>query len=249
MKNGTSSARLRWAKAAFVLAIMATAMRAHANENLLNNGDFIRGSGESADGWHTDAWVLDVGTTKFQWVAPHDGEPPEVEISSLRNNDARWVQGLSLGPGWYHISVEARTRNVLPFFTGATVSVLEDSIMSKDLRGDHDWTMLGFYLRVGKHGADIDVALRLGGYMRLTRGQAWFRHARVVRVAKPLKESRTFDLSVIRKNEVSRPIGRPWTLVATFLALGSATIIGWRMMTEPPVRHRRIERVRRRKRA
>ena len=249
MKNGTSRARLRWAKAAFVLAIIAIAVRVRANENLLNNGDFIRGSGASADGWHTDAWVLDAGTTRYQWIAPHNGEPAELAIASLRNNDARWVQGLSLGPGWYHISVEARTRNVLPFFTGATMSVLEDDIMSKDLRGDNDWTTLDFYLRVGKHGADIDVALRLGGYTRMTRGQVWFRHARVVKVAGPPKGSRAFDLHVIRKTEAGKPIDRPWTLVATFLALGSATVIGWRMMTEPPVRQRRIERVRRRKRA
>jgi hypothetical protein len=249
MKNSVYSARLRWAKATFVLAIIAATVPARANANLLNNGDFIRGSGESVDGWRTDAWVLNPGTTKYEWIAPHHGEPAEVEISSLRDNDARWVQELSLRPGWYHISADARTLDVLPFFTGATISVLEDSIMSEDLRGSHDWTPLGFYLRVGKHGADIDVALRLGGYMNLTRGQAWFRHARVVKVAGPPEAGREFDLDAIRKTEAAGPIGRPWTLVATFLALGSMTVIGWRMMTEPPVQQRRAERVRRRKRA
>jgi hypothetical protein len=250
MKHGAFSARRGWAGAAFVLAIMAAAVPARASRNLLNNGDFIRGSGESVDGWRTDAWILNPGATKYEWIAPHDGEPAEVEISSLRDNDARWVQGLSLRPGWYHISVEARTLNILPFFTGATVSVLEDSIMSEDLRGNHDWTPLGFYLRVGKHGADIDVALRLGGYMNLTRGQAWFRHARVVEVAGPPRDAtRVFDLAAIRKTEVTGPIGRPWTLVATFMALGSMTIMGWRMMREPPMQQQRAERVRRRKRA
>lgn len=248
MKNGASSARLRWAKAAFVLAIMAAAVPAHANGNLLNNGDFVRGSGESVDGWRTDAWVLNAGTTEYKWIAPHQGEPAEVEISSLRDNDARWVQGLSLGPGWYHISVEARTRNVLPFFTGASISVLEDGIISEDLRGEHDWTPLGFYLRVGKHGADIDVALRLGGYMNLTRGQAWFRHTRVVKVAGPPAASRVFNLDAIRKTEATGPLGRPWSLVATFMALGSMTVIGWRMMTAPPVQQQRAERVRHHKR-
>lgn len=217
---------------------------------MLNNGDFVRGSGESVDGWRTDAWVLSAGTTEYKWIAPHDGEPAEVAILSHRDNDARWVQGLSLGPGWYHISVEARTRNVLPFFTGASVSVLEDGIMSQNLTGDTDWTPLNVYLRVGRRGADVDVALRLGGYMNLTRGHAWFRRARVVKLAGlPRNAIPVFDLSVIRKTETTGPVGHLWTLVAAFLALGAGTAIGWRMMTEQPVKHRRTEGVRSRKRA
>jgi hypothetical protein len=240
----------RWAAAALVLAILSLSVPAHAGKNLLNNGDFTRGSGDSVDGWRTDAWVLSTGTTEYVWIAPHHNEPAEVEVSSHRDNDARWVQGLSLGQGWYHVSVEVRTRNVLPFFTGASVSVLEDGIMSQDLRGDSDWTPVGFYLRVGRHGADVDVALRLGGYMNLTRGQAWFRRARVVKVAGPPQDAtRVFDLSEIRKTETTGPIGQPWTLLATFLVLGMATVVGWRMMAKAPVQQRPADRVRRRKRA
>src|SRR5262249_22603745 len=125
------------------------------------------------------------------------------------------------------------TRNVLSFFTGASVSVLEDGIMSQDLRGNNGWTPLGFYLHVGKRGADVDVALRLGGYMNLTRGQARFRHARVVKVAGPAPSGRVFELDTIRRAEASGPIGHLWTLVATFLALGGATLVGWRLMNEP----------------
>jgi len=228
---------------------MAAPVEGRATRNLLNNGDFTRGAGESVDSWRTDAWVLNAGTTAYQWVPAHGGEPANVEISSVRDNDARWVQGLSLGPGWYQISVEARTRNVLAFFTGANVSVLEDGIMSADLRRDTPWTPLDFYLHVGKHGADIDLALRLGGYMNLTRGQAWFRHARVVRVVGPPAGARQFDLDAIRKSETKGPVGHLWTLVAAFALLGSTTLIGWRMMTEPPLQQPRAERINRRKRA
>jgi hypothetical protein len=250
MRNGVDAGTLRRLAIGFALAMMFRSMPASAARNLLNNGDFTRGSGDSVDGWRTDAWVLTAGTTEYQWIAPHKGEPSEVEVVSNKDNDARWVQGLNLAAGWYHISVEARTRGALPFFTGATVSVLEDGITSQDLRGTNDWTPLDFYLRVGQHGADVDVALRLGGYMNLTRGQAWFRHARVVTVAGPPQgATRVFDLDAIRRSERTGPSGSPWTLIATFLALGSTTLIGWRMMTEPPVQQRRPERVRRRKRA
>jgi hypothetical protein len=219
---------------------------AGASRDLLNNGDFTRGSGESVDGWRTDAWVLTAGTTKYQWIEPHHGEPAQVEIYSERDNDARWVQGLSLPAGWYRVSVEARTKNVLPFFTGASVSVLEDGVISQDLRGNTDWTPLSFYLRVGQRGADVDVALRLGGYMNLTRGQAWFRHARVIKTAPPPDTTRVFDLSAIRKSETTGPIGRTWTLIGAFVALALSTAVGWRMMSEPPIEQRRAERRRRR---
>jgi hypothetical protein len=224
---------LRTTLAILVLVLMASRAPAHASINLLINGDFTRGSGESVESWRTDAWVLSSGTTKYRWIPASQGEPGEVEISSSGHNDARFVQGLSLKPGWYHISAEVRTRNVLRFFTGASVSVLEDGIMSQDLRGDNDWTPLGFYLHVGKRGADVDVALRLGGYMNLTRGQARFRHASVVKLAGPPQGGRVFELDTIRRTETNGPIGHLWTLIATFLALGGTTCVGWRMMNAP----------------
>jgi hypothetical protein len=250
MRNGACVGRRRWVVAAFLVTSIAVPVPAGASRNLLNNGDFMRGSGASVDGWRTDAWVLTTGTTEYQWIEPHHGQPAEIEIASRRDNDARWVQGLSLPAGWYEVSVEARTRNVLPFFTGASVSVLEDGIISRDLRGDTDWTSLTFYLRVGRRGADIDVALRLGGYMNLTRGQAWFRHARVVRTAAPPPDATpVFDLSAIRKTEAPGPIGHLWTLIVTFVMLAFSTLIGWRMMSEPAFPQQRTDRIRRRKRA
>ncbi|HKV56566.1 MAG TPA: hypothetical protein VJN94_18165 [Candidatus Binataceae bacterium] len=229
-----------WRAGASAVAVwlsLLVASPALAAKNLLNNGDLDRGSGDSVDGWRIDAWVLSPGTTDYHWIAPHGSEPGEVEVFTHRDNDARWVQGLNLGPGWYYIGASVRTRGVLPYFDGASVSVLEDGIMSEDLRGDNDWKRIGLYLKVGSGGADIDVALRLGGYMNLTRGQAFFRGARVVKVlAPPLGAMHVFDLEKIRKSEVSGPIGHRWTLVTTFILLGVTTLIGWRLMAEPPFR-------------
>jgi hypothetical protein len=246
--GGTRRSLLAFTSALLMFAAIFIPRPSAAARNLLNNADFTRGSGDSVDGWRTDAWVLTPGTTDYHWLPPHDGEPGEVEVFARRDNDARWVQSLNLGPGWYHISVDARTRAVLPFFTGASISVLEDGIMSTDLRGDNGWKRIGFYLRIGPHGADVDVALRVGGYMNLTRGQAVFRHPNVVRIARlPPVASPIFDLEAIRKGEANGPIGHPWTLAATFAVLGLSTFIGWRMMVAPPAQPSRAER--RRKRA
>ncbi|HXZ88498.1 MAG TPA: hypothetical protein VEF07_07985 [Candidatus Binataceae bacterium] len=205
-----------------------------AADNLLNNGDFGRGSGNSVDEWRTDAWILTPGTTDYQWIRPQGGHSGEIQLWTHRDNDARWVQQVSLGPGWYYISADVKTVGVLSTFTGANVSVLEDGIASADLKGDNDWHRLGLYLKVGPRGADVDVALRLGGYMNLTRGQAFFRDARVVRVSGPPPgATQVFDLDQVRKEEVSGPVGRPWTLVATLIALAGLAGVGWRMMGTP----------------
>jgi len=209
------------------------AAHADAARNLLVNGDFTRGSGDSVDGWRTDAWILTPGTTDYSRIAPHDGQPAELKVFTHRDNDARWAQPLSLGPGWYYISVEARTEDVLTFMVGANVSVLEDGIKSEDLKGTRGWQRLGLYLKIPPRGADIDVALRLGGYMNLSRGAAFFRNASVIKVAAPRAGAPyVYDLGEIRKNETTGPIGNTWTLVATFFLFIAVTAIGWRMLGE-----------------
>lgn len=195
---------------------------------LLNNGDFARGSGDSCDGWRTDGWIQSPGTTIYTWHPAGLDKPAELEINTLHDNDARWVQTITLTEGWYYLSVEARTENASKYFVGATISILEDGITSADLKETHDWQRIGLYLHVGPKGADVDLALRLGGYMNLTRGRALFRGASVMRVAGPPPgDAHVFDLEQIRKSEVAGPIGRPWSLVAVFLVLIAGAAAGW----------------------
>lgn len=220
---------IRAAFAVLIAAVLIAPPIARAQGvNLLNNGDFTRGTAKSCDGWRIDAWILSPTATEFRWILPQHGEPAELEIDTHHDNDARWVQTLPLGPGWYYVSVEARTEKILPFFYGASISVLDDTIMSADLKRTNDWTKLGFYLRIGPKGADVDIALRLGGFMNLNRGKAFFRRARVVKVAGPPPgDTHVFDLEQIRKDEVTGPTGRIWSLVAVFLALALLAAIGW----------------------
>jgi hypothetical protein len=215
-----------------ILLLGATGSSRAASGNLLENGDFSRGSGNSVDEWRNDAWILTAGTTDYRWIRPEDGQPGEIVVATHLDNDARWVQQLSLGPGWYYISADVRTVGVLATFTGAAVSVLEDGITSADLKGNSDWQKLGLYLKIGPHGADIDVALRLGGYMNLTRGEAFFRNANVVRVdAPPVNADHLYDLDLIRQQEVNGPVGRPWTLPVTLVLLFVIAVVGWWMLT------------------
>ena len=229
------AARTPFALALAIALVWIAATPAHAGvgRNLLVNGDFTRGSGDSVDGWRTDAWILTPGTTDYSRIPPHDSQPAELKVFTHRDNDARWAQPLSLGPGWYYISAEARTEDVLTFMVGANVSVLEDGIKSEDLKGSRGWQRIGLYLKIPARGADIDVALRLGGYMNLSRGAAFFRNASVIKVAAPPAGAPyVYDLGQIRKNETIGPIGSPWTLVATFILFIAIAGLGWRMLGE-----------------
>jgi hypothetical protein len=197
--------------------------------NLLSNGDFSHGSGKSPDDWRTGGWKEDPSVTSYDWLHSPRSEA-ELIVNNLQANDARWLQTLSLGPGWYYIGAEARTEDVPSNAAGASVSLDEDGINSPDLHGTGDWQRLGFYLKVGSHGADIDVALRLGGFSSLNTGHAFFRKASAVKIdALPRGASLVFDLSAIRRTLASPPVGKPWTLAAAFVLLAILGIVGWKI--------------------
>lgn len=195
--------------------------------NLLANGDFARGSGKSPDHWRTGGWNESPSVTQYDWLH-QSGGAPELTVTSLQPNDARWLQSLSLGPGYYYLGVEVRTEDVPPNAAGAYVSLDEDSVNSPDLRGTSDWRRVGLYLKIGAHGADVDIALRLGGFGSLNTGRAFFRDARLVRLeALPAAAAPVFDLAAVRRASVAPPVGKPWTLWAMFLFLGGVAAAGW----------------------
>ncbi len=192
------------------------------------NGNFAKGSGTSPDDWRSQAWN-NGPDTQYQWIAPIAGHLGQLEVSSRVANDARWAQSIALTAGWYHIATDVRAVNVPDGKTGANISLLEDGVMSRDLHGLTGWQRVGFYVKVGSHGADVEVALRVGGFSNLNSGTAFFRNARITRVQAPVGVDPVFDLAAIRKASASAPIGQPWTLAATFILLTIAAYLGWRI--------------------
>jgi hypothetical protein len=207
----------------------ATAAGAPDGLNLLSNGDFAHGSGKSPDNWRTGGWNESPSVTSYDWLHSA-GSEPELMVDNLQANDARWLQTLTLGPGWYYVGAEARTEDVPSNAAGASVSLDEDGINSPDLHGAAGWQSIGLYLKVGVHGADIDVALRLGGFGSLNTGRAFFRKARVVKLdALPSGAAPIFDLSAVRRSLVAPPVGKPWTLPVAFALLAILAVIGWKI--------------------
>src|SRR5208282_1566851 len=200
------------------------------------NGQFTKGAGNSPDHWRTEAWDQKPEVTTYRWHHSEEGGPGQAEIDSGKPNDARWMQSLNLGAGWYYFSVDARTVDVGKE-AGATLSIMEDAIASRELKGTTDWTRIGLYLKVGRMGADVEMALRLGGYSSLNTGHAFFRHASLIVVpAPPHNAEHVFDLDAIRKASQTPPIGRPWTLVVVFMMLGGTAYYGWQLYSEATMR-------------
>lgn len=237
MRDATRSARLRIISVAIIaIALLAVAPRAIASGELLLNGDLSKGSGGQPDVWRTEAWINEPSAVTFNWTRPPGGGPGELEVNNLKPDDARWMESLSLTPGWYYFSAEIRTENVASQNTGATISVMEDGIVSQDLKGTTNWTRVGFYLKVGKKGADIEVALRVGGFASLNTGHAFFRNASAIEVAgPPAGVQQIYDLDTIRKAAEPTPIGSPISLVLTYLLLIGIAYAGWYVFAlEPP---------------
>lgn len=220
----------RTAAIALCLLLACVAARpALAAGNLLLNGNLATGTVNQPDHWRTEAWLNGPDAVQYTWIHPTASTPGTVEVSNFKPNDARWMQSLTLAPGWYYCSAELRTENVGTAATGASISMMTDGIRSIDVRGTTDWQRIGFYVRIGGHGADTDIALRVGGFSSLNVGTAFFRSARVERVAAPPPGAqRVFDLTAIRRAERPKPIGTPITLVAAFLFLAAMSVWGWR---------------------
>jgi dolichyl-phosphate-mannose-protein mannosyltransferase len=222
--------------AMLALVVIAVARPANGAGNLLLNGDLSKGSENQPDHWRTEAWVNSPDAFRYDWSHPVGGGPGTLEVDNLKPDDGRWMQSLTLAPGWYYCSVQLRTQDVGTAATGATISVMEDGIMSSDIRGTTAWQRVGFYLRVGGRGADVDIALRVGGFGSLNVGRAYFRQPSVTEIETPPPGAQPqFDLQAIRRSGTSKPVGSPITLVATFILLAAIAIWGWRRFTyEPP---------------
>jgi hypothetical protein len=228
-ERGTRYALVAYAA---VILMIATALSARAatEAKLILNGDLSKGSEQQPDDWRTEAWVNEPGAFAYTWIHPQNEVPGQLVVNAIKPNDARWMQSLTLAPGWYHLSAEVRTENVGTKETGATISIMEDGAMSPDIRGTTGWQTVGFYLQVGASGADVEVALRVGGYGSLNTGRAFFRNVHAEKVTSPPPGAApVYDLTAIRKASQPQPVGHPVTLWATFVVLALVAYYGWRL--------------------
>src|SRR5690349_9853342 len=113
-----------------LIALCLTASaRAHAADNIIANPNLTDGAGAAPDGWTSEGWIAGTDATTYNWVHGTGGGG-QLEISSTRGNDARWVQKLHIAPGWYYFSADIRSADVGDNNTGASIGLMEDGIIS-----------------------------------------------------------------------------------------------------------------------
>jgi hypothetical protein len=212
-----------------LIALSLTAGLARAADNIIANPDLTRGKGAVPEGWTSEGWISTPDASSYNWV--HGPAGGQLEISSTKGNDARWIQNLHIGPGWYYFSAELRSENVGANNTGASIGLMEDGIISQQLHGTNNWTRVGFYLKAGDQGADIVLDCRLGGFASLNTGKMACRDFKGEKVKEPPNnDTPRYDLDVIR-NGGTPPSAGGGANVALPLALAILVLAGlfyWR---------------------
>ncbi len=237
---------IRWrpliAPVMLVIAALASGPRnSSAADNLLRNGDFSEGSGDTPAYWTTQSWI-EMPTTTYMWIKPSGGEAGVIAIQSRADNDARWVQSVYLSPGWYYVGAELHTVEVGNgmFQSGAMVGLMELGVVhegkqeashirierasSRQVTGDTDWQKRGFYLKVDGTGAEVQIALRLGYFESPNTGLALFRGASVVAIdAPPPDAGPRIDLDATRRHFA----GNRWSILLALIPLLIGSAGGW----------------------
>ena len=161
----------------------------------IRNGDLTSGT-NTPDYWQSNPGLPGVSVLRWHHSATGAGE---LEIDNIKPNDAHWTQVVHLDPGWYLFTASVRAEAVPSDRAGANLSSLEDGIISTPISGTTEWKTLGFYLKVGKAGADLPIACRLGGYSSPNTGKAFFRNVTGTKVEAPSQENvPRYDLDTIR---------------------------------------------------
>ncbi len=181
-----------------VIGIANADADAKAERNFVANGDLSKGSGAVPDQWQSEAWQKGDEFSTYTWH-PAGAAPAMLEVSSSKPNDARWSQKVHLGPGWYHFTAEMRAEDVPSTSVGANLSIVEDGMISEQLHGTTDWQTVGFYLKAGGSGADVELGCRIGGFANLNTGKVFCRDLKAVEIAgEPPDAGLKYDLDVIR---------------------------------------------------
>jgi len=201
-----------------------------ADDNIIANPDLTEGKGAAPQGWTSEGWINSPDTSTYNWA--HDAAGGRLEITSTKPNDARWIQNLHIGPGWYYFSADIRGANIGDNNTGASIGLMEDGIISQQLHGTRDWTRVGFYLKAGDKGADIVLDCRLGGFASLNTGTMACRNFKGVKIdTPPDNDTPRYDLDVIRNGGVPPASGGGGANVVLPLALALLVLAGlffWR---------------------
>ncbi len=161
-----------------------------------------------------------------------------LEVNAIKADDARWMQSLSLTPGWYYMSADIRTENVGKDNSGATISVMEDGIMSPEIKGTTSWTQRRPLHAGRKKGRRCRCRIARRRIRQPQHRQAFFRNASVVadRCAAAQRASRSSTSRRFARHARAGADRKALSLVLTYLFLIRIAYVGMVPVSalEPP---------------
>lgn len=160
-----------------VLLIALTVVSCAENTNYIFNGSFeLLIDGEPSN-WMREAYDKSPGASNFR-VETEGAKFGEKYVTIINNklNDSRYSQIVLVEENKkYKLSCYIKTENVSEEGKGANLSVAEQTVTSKRIKGTtDDWEYVELYV-ITESGVDrIKVTVGLGGYSGMSTGKASF---------------------------------------------------------------------------
>ena len=144
---------------------------------LVTNGSFEQGVFSPTgvpSRWQRDAWQYSSSIFGWDNTVAYNGIK-SVKISTTTQNDARWIQTISVKPNTnYRLSGWIRTINVIggSGTAGANIGLLGTWDHSTGLVGTNDWTYVSMNFNSSSNIA-VTIACRLGMWSDTVTGTMW----------------------------------------------------------------------------
>lgn len=205
---------------------------AFAAQDLLKNGDFSEGNGQSSvKNWSVQAFA---GSGTVKHVVSNDADAPYVTLTTNEESDFRLIQTIQAEPNTtYKFSGKIKTDGIKnKNNTGAILSVtysqkFTDSLY--DTKGK--WKKVEMYIRTNTAKTYFDVSIGVGGHSSLNSGSASFKDLKLEVYKKKVPASAT----VCDMNEFTQPAqnntsgstsssNSRWLIIVIILIVGSVII-------------------------
>jgi Gpi18-like mannosyltransferase len=210
--------------------MLFVAVRLHADENILRNGDFEDIAGGLPHMWSTDIYGEDHAGVRFyvESQGAYSGNN-YVTIENIRPNDSKLTQYLTVKPNTiYKFSCWIKAEGIGDKALGANITVLDILETSRDFKdAEGNWEYVEFYGRTGIKQKHITVTARLGGYGNLNTGKASFDDYKVEQVSTTPAGVKVINLFREKSKDVKQQrlsavkfISLPAVVIYCFLFIG-----------------------------
>ena len=156
---------------------------------------FSNGSFEEVDSttgipkaWVEYSWLIatkpSVAATTFTVMTDGNGKDGKnyMKITNLVSDDSRLIYPIKVKPGEkYKVTCWAKTENIGLTKAGANISISRNMVISKDLKGTNDWSILEYYFE-STNSDRADITVGIGSYGRDNTGTAYIDDVKVEKI-------------------------------------------------------------------